>query len=171
MFAARHHDIGKSEPTFQAMLRGERSVSRFDERPLLAKGNAAWHPDAARRAGLPKHWRHEVLSTVMATNLTTNFGSDDRDLALWLIATHHGHGRFTFAEAAPTMSTTGWVSVRDVQIERPAGVTPSMVLTEHTTRGRRLESRFGAWGLAWLEALLRLADHRASAQPGHPEMT
>ena len=86
----------------------------------------------------------------------------DRDLALHLVTSHHGRGRpFApvvedpdpvevelplFGYSMRTNSRTG--------LERLDGGVPE--------RFWRLVRRYGWWGLAWLEALVRVADHRRS---------
>ncbi|WP_396214699.1 type I-U CRISPR-associated helicase/endonuclease Cas3 [Gemmatimonas sp.] len=164
--AARWHDVGKSDPEFQAMLRGETTVSRFDTRPLLAK--SAERPTGRRRAaGLPRGWRHEVLSVVMAEPLLVNEAPEVLDLALWLIATHHGRGRLTFDDVPPTPSREGTHTLYGIMVARPSGSSAESIAAAHMSRGERLTVRYGAHTLAWLETLLRLADHRASAHPGN----
>ncbi|MCA2993047.1 type I-U CRISPR-associated helicase/endonuclease Cas3 [Gemmatimonas sp.] len=163
LLAARWHDVGKCDPAFQALLRGEDAVSRFDRRPLLAKsGERAWRYRAA--APLPRGWRHEVLSTVMAADLIGHEPVEVRDLSLWLIATHHGRGRLFFDEVGATSSPAGACVVAGQSVVRPAGVTAQEIMADHAERGERLAARYGAYGLAYLETILRLADHRASAR-------
>ena len=162
--AARWHDVGKSDPAFQALLRGERSISRFDRRPLLAKSGE--RPRGHRHeSALPSGWRHEVLSTVMAGALLEGEPPEVRDLALWLIATHHGRGRLFFDDVRATASPAGEHLVLGDVVTRAAGVTPVALMSQHAERGERLARRYGAYGLAYLETILRLADHRASARP------
>jgi len=74
-------------------------------------------------------------------------GPDLRDLALHLIVAHHGFGR-------PIISARGCEDAP-----------PSLLLTqtrEVALRFVRLQKRWGPWGLAWWEALLRAADQQAS---------
>lgn len=71
----------------------------------------------------------------------------DKDLVLHLIAAHHGNAR-------PTIDTRSCD-------EAP----PSALKTraqEVALRFARLQRRWGPWGLAWWEALLRAADQKAS---------
>lgn len=165
-FAAQHHDDGKADPRFQAWLTGPNA--RSDE--PLAKSERwrglAVEQAARTAAGVPPRWRHEVLSVRVASQLL-GAAADDMDpaLALYLIGSHHGYGRPFFphhdlwdAQARPLLGVTV-----------PAGTGPERL--DFDWKGRDwaelfadLQAQYGAWGLAFLEAVLRLADHRASEQ-------
>ena len=71
-----------------------------------------------------------------------------------------------------TDDTTDTVSgiVEDTSIEVPANL--SIVDWEQPARFRHLSERFGPWGLALLEAIVRQADHAVSAGTavGHLEV-
>ncbi|MBF0335848.1 MAG: type I-U CRISPR-associated helicase/endonuclease Cas3, partial [Alphaproteobacteria bacterium] len=75
---------------------------------------------------------------------------ETRDLALHLIASHHGHAR-------PTLVAEDEVSPPSLNQARAR---------EAALRFVRLQRRWGPWGLAWWEALLRAADRRASRRLG-----
>jgi CRISPR-associated endonuclease/helicase Cas3 len=70
-----------------------------------------------------------------------------RDLALHLVAAHHGYAR-------PVIRTSGCEDAPPSALEARA--------CEIALRFARLQRRWGPWGLAWWEALLRAADQRAS---------
>ncbi len=166
--AAWLHDIGKADPRFQAWLAGgdELRASVLTE-PLaksqLDPGNAQRREAARERARYPKGYRHELLSLAMLEGAPEALrGANDAELVKHLVASHHGWCR---PLAAP------------VDDERPVAVELTHRGQSFTTSSRhqmqRLDSgvidrfwdlnrRYGWWGLAWLEAILRLADHRAS---------
>jgi CRISPR-associated endonuclease/helicase Cas3 len=74
-----------------------------------------------------------------------------QDVVLHLIAVHHGYGRPHFpADRAFDPEPKGKVE------EIAAAV---------AQRFARLQRRYGRWGLAYLESLLRAADYEASAKP------
>ena len=77
-----------------------------------------------------------------------------RDLLLHLVASHHGHARPVIAPVDPDLP--------------PSAETGPQMSQEIARRFLRLHRRWGAWGLAWWESLMRAADWRASANP--PEM-
>ncbi len=160
--AALHHDIGKADPRFQAWLRGGDRVKALSE-PLLAKGidqASRRQRDAARElARYPKNCRHEFMSLAL---LQANCPGWLDDLAMHLVAAHHGHARPLapiWEETFPadvTYQGSDWHSVcgSDHHLSRlDSGV---------ARRFWRLTRNHGWWGLAYLEALLNLADHRQS---------
>jgi CRISPR-associated endonuclease/helicase Cas3 len=69
-------------------------------------------------------------------------------LVLHLIAAHHGWSR-------PHFKSNAWDP--DVSDEDN-----SAAAAEAMRRFARLQRRFGRWGLAWLEALVRAADYAAT---------
>ena len=66
--------------------------------------------------------------------------------------------------------TTGIVSeaVEGILVEAPADL--SIIDWDQPARFRQLNDRFGPWGLALLEAILRQADHTVSAGDGSEYM-
>lgn len=153
-WAALLHDVGKVEPRFQTMLHGgDRLAAKGDP---LAKGRHPTSPAARRRCGLPDGTRHEVWSLALAERIAPP--DEARDLALWLIATHHGRGRPLLPDTVIPPLRLNWPGGPVIEA---AGDTARM---NWPSRFDRLNRRFGPWGLAWLEAVLRLADHRRSAE-------
>lgn len=156
--AAQRHDWGKADPRFQAMLRGNSFTGRFSP-VLLAKSADGSGPGNGH--GLPNGFRHEMLSLSLAeSNLDP--AATERDLILHLIASHHGRAR-PFAPVVPdnnppAVSYNGASISADRRRSRPAHALDSGI----SERFWSLTRRFGWWGLAYLEATLRLADWEAS---------
>ena len=167
--AAYLHDAGKADPRFQVMLAGGDWWNRPDGPPLAKGGQSPWSPRAWERSGLPKGWRHEALSVRMARMHPRLAEANDPALVLWLIGTHHGFGRpfFNFLDPDPEKPlsclemdqwelTPNEVGPQSLAFDFDSFDWPS--LFEH------LKQCYGIWGLAHLEAILRLADHRASEE-------
>lgn len=164
--AGRGHDLGKADPRFQAWLKGGNPWARG---PLLAKSAdmAQSREDSHKardRAGYPKGGRHELLSVRLLETVPSDLPDDEalRDLLLHLVESHHGHCR----PFAPVVEDSAPVSVR-VDFEGKSLTASSATGLERLDAGPaerywRLTRRYGWWGLAWLEAMLRLADHRRS---------
>jgi CRISPR-associated endonuclease/helicase Cas3 len=159
--AAALHDIGKADPRFQAWLRGGNPINANE---LIAKSRRAGQNSAAierarRLAGYPKGSRHELMSVALLDGHPEAFSELDFDLLLHLIGSHHGRCR-PFAPAIKedpsqvTVSYDSWAASSDHGLDRSgSGV---------CDRFWRLTRRYGWFGLAYLEALVRLADWRES---------
>jgi len=190
--AALLHDPGKIDRRFQAWLHGGNAVAAEMAPRLLAKSGGLPRSKrerdlARRRSGYPAGARHELVSVrigecvfqlLQGTNLdfieveiAGSVGErlkwqikkpHDPELVLHLIGIHHGWCR-PFAplieDPAPetvTLEHNGQcltVSSNTGLVRLDSGV---------AERFWRLTRRYGWWGLAWLEALLILADHRRS---------
>lgn len=142
LLAAELHDHGKQRERFQLTL-GNR------EYPAVL-----WAKSGRRGARLPEPFRHEFASLLDAQK-ADEFGKlnpEMQDLALHLIAAHHGRARphFNLDEAFDPEHTS-------LDTEALASETPR--------RFARLQRRCGRWGLAYLESVLRAADWAASATP------
>ena len=138
---------------------------RGTEHPL-AKSPAPWSRGAARDSGLPDGWRHEALSVRMAHTHPHFNRAHDPGLVLWLIGTHHGLGRPFFGFADPTdptpqpcLGVDAWCLANDVH--GPQSLAFDLDGLDWPALYEELKVRYGIWGLAHLEALVRLADHRA----------
>lgn len=140
--AAKLHDHGKRRASFQATL-GNRG---YPGRVLAKSGRAG--------ARLPETYRHEFGSLIDAAEDAEFKGlsTEMRDLVLHLIAAHHGRARphFPIDEAYDP--------------DHPLTVT-NPIACEVVRRFALLQRRYGRWGLAYLESLVRAADWAASAEP------
>lgn len=164
--AALLHDLGKADPRFQTLLR---NGQRFAAGELLAKsesmpkGRGAYER-ARRAADYPEGGRHELLSVRLAESAEDRMPKDPqfRDLVLHLIASHHGYCR----PFAPVVHDERPVNVSFELLGQKWSHSSATNLERLNSgvseRFWRLVRRYGWWGLAWLEALLRLADHRRS---------
>lgn len=132
--AAAQHDLGKQELRFQVLL-GAKEI------PLAKSSHRSPHAAKLARAwsGLPKGWRHENASLLYLPQ-------DTSDLVKYLVATHHGFNR--------SILTLGG----DPELWQQLGGHRWGNMSE------ALNQEFGAWGLAYLEALVRLADWLQSQQ-------
>ncbi|MBT9290786.1 type I-G CRISPR-associated helicase/endonuclease Cas3g [Prosthecodimorpha staleyi] len=169
------HDLGKADPRFQAQLR--RTDARFaalfgsaedllakSARPLPRSGRlpARRPPDA-----LPPNWRHEALSVRLAPGDPAFADVADADLVLWLIGTHHGRGRPFYPHQDPLDREDRRLVLPSGEAALPKAPGPQSLAYDRDGRDwaqlfDMLRARYGAWELARFEAVLRLADHRAS---------
>lgn len=169
--AAFLHDAGKADARFQTLLSGGDWWNR-PEGPVMAKSGKPSPAGAWGRADLPDGWRHEALSVRMALAHPRFADAHDPELVLWLIGTHHGFGRpfFGFADPADDVPVPNMRCCLGMDAWRP-GAQPGPQSLAFDFRGLdwatmfdRLKQRYGIWGLARLETIVRLADHRASEQ-------
>ena len=134
--AARLHDEGKRHRRWQ------RAAKVPSDGKIYAK------TDKRMNTSLLDDYRHEFGSLPYAEE-DEGFKAlpgDLQELALHLIAAHHGWSR-------PVISTSGCDEPPSVLEKRARDV---------ALRFARLQKCWGPWGLAWWEALLRAADQQAS---------
>jgi CRISPR-associated endonuclease/helicase Cas3 len=184
--AASLHDAGKADPRFQRLLSDVAPFAQAAAEPLAKSAKGTTLPGAWDRAGLPPRWRHEALSVRLAVLNPRLQHAHDRALVLFLVGSHHGYGRPFYPHADPADAKPRPFAAVDGLvppcIEAGAGPQSLAFVLENEVwaptlhdpndlRGldwftmiRELQERYGAWGLARLEAALRLADHRASAE-------
>jgi CRISPR-associated endonuclease/helicase Cas3 len=165
--AAYLHDAGKADPRFQALLYGGDWFA-VNERKILAKSVPGVGPDAVAKAGLPEHWRHEALSVRIAREHPLFDEAHDKELVLWLIGVHHGYGRPLFPHADPRDDRDrdlAHIEGERFRLEKGAGPQSLAFSVDGWDWAQifdRLKRRYGVWELARMEAIVRLADHRAS---------
>jgi CRISPR-associated endonuclease/helicase Cas3 len=163
--AAFCHDLGKTDPRFQALLHGGNPWVRGT---LLAKsGNMpkgkADYAAALKASGYPRGGRHELLSVRLLESAPDLLAqAHDPDLVLHLIASHHGHCR-PFAPIVEDPSAP-YVSLEIDGVTFNASSATGLERLDSGVPERfwRLIRRYGWWGLAGLEAMLMLSDHRRS---------
>ena len=150
---ARLHDLGKLDSRFQGLL------GRPPGHEPLAKGSGAWFAfrDAARLNGYPPGERHESVSVELMRRSHLHRGAVDPELVEHLIASHHGWARpfTTLPVDSAEVSDTLLGRRFDARVEHAEAA-------RAPARFRVVQQRYGWHGLAWLEAVLRLSDHRQS---------
>lgn len=167
--AARWHDVGKADPRFQRLLHGGSEFKALVAPELLAKSALPMSSPRMRdvvvlRSGYPKGARHELMSVALMANAELELASQasDWELVLHLVGSHHGRCR----PLAPWVHEQAPIDVA-LSYEGLALSGTSAHGLERLDSGVggrfwRLVRRYGWWGLAWMEAILRLADHRRS---------
>lgn len=140
ILAASCHDLGKDRQRWQ------RGIGN-DNYP-----QTKWAKSGKRRGRIERSpYRHEFGSMLDIQSLPAfqALSHDSRELVLHLIAAHHGRARphFTPDECLD---------------DKHSGQTAGQQSIDALTRFARLQRRFGRWGLAYLESLVRAADYAAS---------
>lgn len=164
--AGRWHDAGKADIRFQRWLDPMVETGNGRPRPLLAKSRMPRHLWNAAQvvAGWPRGGRHEALSARLL-RVWIDTWEEDRDpsltdLLIHLVISHHGSGRPVVPPVID--STLEMVAYEPHGIRVEASADLSLVDWAQPARFRRLNQRFGPWGLALLETILRRADHLVS---------
>ena len=161
--AGQCHDVGKADVRFQQWLR-DGPVSQ----PLVAKSSMRRDRWSAARAsaGWPRGGRHEELSARLVIAWLAATGDSHlpgraADLLTHLVVSHHGRGRPLVepVDDGTPLSVSWSINGHEVSVSADLG----LIDWEQPERFARLNDRFGPWGLALLEAVVRQADHTVSA--------
>ena len=175
--AAHAHDLGKAHEVFQATMRD--GYTGAEPGPWAKSGSRASH---GRRG-----FRHELAS---ALAWLVRGEDAERDLIAYLLAAHHGKVRLSIRampdEKAPAdarrYARGVWDDDELPEVDLGEGlVVPATKLSllpmetgrhegepSWTERALALRERFGPFQLAYLEALVRAADVRASMREARP---
>lgn len=174
--AARWHDVGKGHAVFQTTMTACAEMPRGDGR--------LWAKSCCKGARHQRpYFRHELASALAW--LEAHDGEDDANLIAYLIAAHHGKVRLSLRAMPDEQEPPGgqryargvWEDDRlpalDFDGEQIPETTLRLALMElgegaqgpsWTARTQALLAEHGPFRLAWLEALVRIADWRATRQ-------
>lgn len=182
--AARCHDVGKAHPVFQeALLDGLPDKERESRKTKLW----AKRPGKLRRGYRHPHFRHELASLLgLLPYQTGEDGPALSDLALYLVLSHHGKVRLGIrsfpgerhidersaedrilgvatGERLPRVDLGGGLVVPETRLDLdPVMIGLGTAGPSWLERSLSLKEGMGPFRLAFLEALMRAADARAS---------
>lgn len=182
-FAGELHDLGKVDSRFQAQLCGHDPVRIAESGAPLAKSLRG----ARTRKNRWPPVRHEFSSVALAKSVPELLDqAHDPDLVLHLVGSHHGYSRPLppIREDPNPQPLKAFGEFRDnkfrlVNNKEPQGpaeigdclhlsassdLAETPLALDMADRFWRLQDRYGHHGLAWLEAILRLADQQQSAE-------
>lgn len=178
------HDVGKAHPVFQRMLRsassGELGDDEDDDRLWAKSGKRGGRHER-------RYFRHELASALVIWQLDGAVPPRRRDLTAYLVAAHHGKVRLSIRpapdETRPREAAGGARFALGIvdgdclpEVQTPVGTIPTLTLdlapmqlgADDSWTGAAVRLRddpqLGPFRLAFLEALLRIADWRASGE-------
>ncbi|KUL29470.1 type I-G CRISPR-associated helicase/endonuclease Cas3g [Actinoplanes awajinensis] len=161
------HDLGKVEERFQIMLHGgDPREAEIAPEPLAKSGldpanRQAWRR-STRISGLPPGARHEAWSAALvAEHLREHPHPGDTDLLVHLVAAHHGYAR-PLARLVVDPGPRPVVAL--IKGHKTVVDSDKTVDLDQPARFARLNARYGRWGLALLEAIVRCADMTVSQE-------
>ncbi|MDT0268582.1 DEAD/DEAH box helicase [Streptomyces sp. DSM 44915] len=182
LVAARHHDLGKSHHVFRSSL----ACAAGDAVPP-GEGPWAKGPGDRLRHGRP-YLRHELVTALMMLDPSSGLldGVEEADLAVYLAAAHHGKVRMSVrsvgaegesrpprllgveqGEVVGPVETSDGRLVPEIKLDLSVmalGGSTNAVGDSWVQRMAALRDRAdaGPFRVGWLEALVRVADWRAS---------
>ena len=155
--AAELHDLGKRRRIWQRSI-GNPSPTDWYAKPGKSADGTRWRP---RRLTDYRHEFGSLLDVLHADGdevaRFAELNDETQDVVLHVVAAHHGYARPHFPPTAYDHECYTMQQNQDAA-------------RELMRRYARLQRRFGRWGLAYLESLLRAADWAASAEPS-PTLT
>lgn len=175
------HDLGKAHWVFQETLRSAMGLEEEPDAPAQQ-----WAKSGRRGGRRPRrNFRHELASALVVIGSNSVVDERQRHLIAYLIAAHHGKVRLSIRPAPGEQRPDGvpqearfalGVADGDVlpHVETPVGLIPATTLDlspmelgadiswTDAVVGLRDDPELGPFRLGFLEALLRVADWRAS---------
>lgn len=166
-FSAQYHDVGKLDHRFQAFLCGGDRVEAASLAEPLAKSGQEFPAHRQRQildlSGYPARQRHEGQTAYhLAALPTLPSRVPEPTLCLGVVEGHHGWGRplFPVPGHADETEVEALIEGEAVRVSSRHGLW--QVSTPTMQRFHELNARFGFWGYAYLQAILRLADQLQS---------
>jgi CRISPR-associated endonuclease/helicase Cas3 len=173
------HDVGKGHPTWQDALC---ALAPEEDQAMVAAGRP-WAKSGHGASGRLEFaggvsFRHELASLLLINGPRRDLlaAAPDPDLCRYLVLAHHGRLRTHVADPEPPIPgelfglADGAVSDVPPALGRPASTLTAQVRPFAVAAGgspwsrtaRALAGRLGPFRLAYLEAVVRIADWRAS---------
>lgn len=155
VLAAWFHDLGKHRERWQRSLGNYRYPNE-----VYAKSGRLSDGTVLRSRAHKDYYRHEFGSLLDMLNEKhpthaelMKLSHEMRDLVLHLVAAHHGRARPHFPEDEADDPERNGQEAASLACETPR-------------RFAHLQRKYGRWGLAYLESLVRAADYAVSAGLG-----
>ncbi|MCK4269064.1 MAG: hypothetical protein KAW93_01140, partial [Methanogenium sp.] len=181
---ARWHDAGKAHKSFQALIK-EDELERCPNPPAAKAPNGSWKGNAGfnkcNEDGRRKYFRHELASGILALK------NGRSDLVAYLATSHHGKVRGSIrsmpdecvpsdkerrfargvwdGDVVPETDLGGGIIIPETEIDlsyMDLGLGENGPSWSARVLGLRDSPKIGPFRLAYMEALLKASDERAS---------